>query len=355
MRLIKLGGRIINMDLVVEVKVHAEKITIYFAVPNENGAMTGVLTDENERAQFLGWVKQNLEELREPPATRRLVPSLAMGAGEGLAPVTSPAQSLRDAEAQKLIQALEEGDAYAPSINAEQAISRALPEAPPAADVNLNVPYIHQMWDTPNSFDGRWACGPTSTAMVLAYYGLLEPKPITLKKPSAHENDYGWYVASSFEHGGRTFDDQAKTKTGAAPGLYGAIVHDGMAQGDIKVEGVHKGFLPVLRTFFTPVGNTVEFVAKPTWKEVSEALDEGHPVIISGHVFGYPHIIVIRGYAYDKADNVFHWIVNDPHGYMNKGTYNGENVAYRWREIYHPDGEPSKYMFRIRGPFKPTP
>lgn len=247
---------------------------------------------------------------------------------------------------------------YAPSLEPEDVRraldERASPATPPDPNVNLDVPYIHQLWDTPDRFDGRWACGPTSTAMVLAYYGLLEPHPIEASKPFKHTSDYGWYISNSFTHGGRTFDASSGTKTGTGRGLYGAIVHDGLAHADTVVGNLHKGILVVLRHFMQGVGNTVEFVNKPTLRDVWTSLDDGHPVIISGNVFGWPHILVVRGYKYYEEWNAMHWIVNDPHGYENKSTYDGGGVTYRWWEIYHPKGSPSKYMYRIRGDFKPA-
>jgi uncharacterized protein YvpB len=263
-------------------------------------------------------------------------------------------QVTSDEEAQRLLDELEREIEYAPPIDADQAISFALRQPPANTRVNLDVPYIHQMWDTPDSFDGHWACGPTSTTMVLAYYGFLEPKPIQASKPIEHENDYGWYVCNAFSHGDRTFDARAGGPKGSSgQGIYGAIVHEGVAQAIRNVNGLEKGILPVLRHFMKPVGNTVEFVSKPTRRDVINSLEEGHPVIISGNVFGWGHVIVIKGYAYNEATDTFHWIINDPHGYRNAGTHDGLNVAYEWKEIYHPSGEPSKYMFRIRGPYKP--
>ena len=101
--------------------------------------------------------------------------------------------------------------------------TRAL-RTPPRADVNLDVPYIHQLWDTPEDFNGKWACGPTSAAMVLAYYELLESRPIECPDPDPHTNDYGWYVSGVFTHNGQTFDATAPTKDGQGAGIYGTVV-----------------------------------------------------------------------------------------------------------------------------------
>jgi hypothetical protein len=234
--------------------------------------------------------------------------------------------------------------------DAPPAIAFSLPRAPLTPTVNLAVPYIHQLWDTPDHFDGHWACGPTSTAMLLAAYDLLEARPIKVSYPTRHHSDYGRYASNPFDHHGRTFNDAARTPTGTGSGLYGAIVYDGLAQASRSVNGVEKGILPVLRHFLAPVGNTVEFIPRPSRRDVVTSLDDGHPVILSGNVFGWGHILVIRGYAYDEASNVYHWLVNDPYGYRVAGNHDGEGVAYRWQELHHPAGEPSKYLFRVRGP-----
>src|SRR5207237_10679520 len=44
-----------------------------------------------------------------------------------------------------------------------------------APAVKLAVPYIHQVKDTAENGNGNWACGPTSVAMSLAYFGKLDP------------------------------------------------------------------------------------------------------------------------------------------------------------------------------------
>lgn len=257
-----------------------------------------------------------------------------------------------DEEAQALVEAVDSPE-YAPSPDdGDDALpSFSQPTPPHTWNVNLNVPYIHQLWDTADNFNGRWACGPTSTAMVLAYYGVLAPQPITVTStPQPHTSNYGWYLSNTFAQGGRTFDATARTESGArAPGLYGAIVDEpGIAYADKQVSGVSKGVVPVLRHFLAPRGNQVRVIAQPTWRDVTASLDEGHPVILSGNVFGWPHILVIRGYWYKADSDDFFWIVNDPHGYRNGGEWNGGNVVYRWWEIHQ--NSPTKYMYRISGP-----
>ncbi len=259
--------------------------------------------------------------------------------------------------------ALEQGSDYPPPLTDEeseqirqdaQGGTRSL-KSPPRADVNLQVPYIHQRHDTADDFHGAWACGPTSVAMILAYYGLLEPRPIHLANPVPHESPYGWYLSNRFTHNGRTFDKSAATQSGAAIGLYGSILDqfNGLWLASAGATGGAKGILPVLESFMQPIGNRVRTIMKPKPEDVIASLDEGHPVILSGDVFTWKHILVIRGYYRDPASGRIHWIVNDPDGYQVRAGYDGGNVVYAWEEIHDPQGANrggSKYMFRISGP-----
>ncbi|NOK62511.1 MAG: hypothetical protein GFH27_549293n245 [Chloroflexi bacterium AL-W] len=46
------------------------------------------------------------------------------------------------------------------------------------------VPYIHQLWSTPEWFNGSWACGPTSSVMAVAHYRLAANRIWVLGQPS---------------------------------------------------------------------------------------------------------------------------------------------------------------------------
>src|SRR6185295_3500983 len=98
-------------------------------------------------------------------------------------------------------------------------------------------PYINQVWDTANSVNGNWACGPTSVAMVLSYYGRLDPWPLEAKSvkaygkansasPPAHPGrDYAQYITAPFTYKGRDFTRATKDPAGhKVAGLYGSIV-----------------------------------------------------------------------------------------------------------------------------------
>jgi hypothetical protein len=238
-------------------------------------------------------------------------------------------------------------------------VTRAI-ASPPQADVNLNVPYIHQLWDTPDEFHGSWACGPTSALMVLAYYGLLEARPIQISKPTLHTSLYGWYISTVFTHRGKIFSEKSDTKTGSAAGLYGAVVDRiGDGWGAHWASNRGRGIKPVMDVFLPTVKNKAKIIEQPkqngsrflqrqTAEDAMKAcLDSGHPLIVSGFFNNkLDHLIVVRGYFRD-SNGVLQWIVNDPYGFKTDQSYDGNNVVYSFEEIN------PKWLVVFSGPFAP--
>jgi hypothetical protein len=222
---------------------------------------------------------------------------------------------------------------------------------PPRSDVDLAVPYVHQLWDTPTDFNGHWACGAACAAMVLAYYRLLAPRAIELPLPVPHVNDFGWYVARVFTHEGRTFDALSETRTGTGAGLYGAVVDRiGTGWGAHWRSPRDRGIRPLMDAFLPRVGNTVRFVGEPkrdgtvfmqraaAEQTMRSCLEAGHPLIVSGRFTfrgtTYDHLVVVRGYFDDPATAERHWIVNDPYGFETTGAgFDGEGVGYTFDEL----------------------
>jgi hypothetical protein len=252
---------------------------------------------------------------------------------------------------------------YPPIPNAAslEANDRALPQ-PTRALVNLDVPHIHQLWDTPDGFDGHWACGPTSSAMVLAYYGLLEAHPITVNVPGqgSHSSEYGWYLSNPFVHNNHTFNATAEAPGHkAVPGIYGTVVDNhpkiGWATAPDDLNGRHKGIRVLMQRFLPSVKNTMTVQAglrdlprADVEALFKQTLDRGHPVIVSGTLFSWQHIIVLRGYAKHPTTGRWQWVVNDPFGYRTDGRPGGGNVVYEYGEIK------PKWMVRFAGPHVPN-
>lgn len=214
--------------------------------------------------------------------------------------------------------------------------------------------------DTPDDFHGSWACGPTSLLMVLAYYGLLEARPIQVSTPFLHTSLYGWYINHDFTHRNKTFSEKSDTKTGSAAGLYGAVVDrigDGWGAHWASSRG--RGLKPVMDVFLPVVNNKARIVEQPkrsgsrflerqTAEETMKAcLDSGHPLIVSGFFNNsLDHLLVVRGYFRDE-NGTLQWIVNDPYGFQTDQSFDGNNVVYSFEEIN------PKWLTVFSGPFVP--
>ena len=234
--------------------------------------------------------------------------------------------------------------------------------------VKLPVPYIHQVLDIGGA-NGNWACGPTSVAMVLAYYGKLEPWQDYLARlaatPTSQITNYELritnstssgvsvpeagktrtstpgakalnsksrgdtpsgtprpglsfapYVTEEYTNDGFTYSATARDPSGqSVAGLYGTICPNGLADWSrmafvLKQHGLSGRHIPV------------------TLEGVAAALDRGHPVIIGNDLTAVGHIIVAIGYT-DNGN----LIVNDPYGNRFASGYGGtrgEGLYYAW-------------------------
>ncbi|MBF6611997.1 MAG: C39 family peptidase [Chloroflexi bacterium] len=206
-----------------------------------------------------------------------------------------------------------------------------------AAAVRLPVPYIQQVNDIAQAGDGNWACGPTSVAMTLAYYGKIEPwgeylaqqvtasaspgaapdPPQSVKAISG--SDYAPYVTNSYTNNGRTYSASAPDPRGnMLAGLYGTISPNGLADWQTMVS--------VLQWH----GLSSNYVGA-TWDGVVGALKRGHPVILGNQLTSQGHILVVIGYTTDG-----NLIVNDPYGNRfipGYGSNNGNGVVYPWKRV----------------------
>jgi len=227
---------------------------------------------------------------------------------------------------------------------------------PGAARVKLAVPYIQQVNDTPNNIDGDWACGPTSVAMSLAYFGKLQPwgqteandnvTALGLPSPSATPPtptptatpqgiDYAHYVTNVYTNGGHIYSAVSADPHGTlVAGLYGTICPTGEASWPMMAE--------VLQWH----GLSSQYVSD-TWDGIVAALKRGHPVLLGNMLTSAGHIILVIGYTADG-----NLIVNDPYG--NKfapgyGSNNGNGVIYPWKRIT------ALHALEVIGTYPPPP
>ncbi len=207
------------------------------------------------------------------------------------------------------------------SRRASPALPTPLPPSPSwrsSPVVIPGVPYLHQVYDTPNHFNGDWACNATSAVMTLAYYGVLDQWDTTVDVPSPHVSAYGNYVSEIYTVNGHTLDVGSPDPDGdIAYGGYGYIV-----QGDWEDT---KGHMAEYIGFHGPE-SSVDW--SPSWDKVIAEVQAQHPFVVLTSITSVGHYIVNIGYHTDQHTAVF----NDPYGNKNAGymNYDGAGAQYDW-------------------------
>lgn len=204
--------------------------------------------------------------------------------------------------------------------------------------VNLDVPYIHQCYDTPDNFDGRSACGPASAVMALAYWNKVDPWPDTCSWPEPHTSDYGNYISREYTYDSYTFSTTTLDPSGnPSAGAYGHMVDDP------NVGAV----LNKLVDYLNIHNCNSEGIMNPSESQVKAELDSGYVVLASTELTEDGHWVLIKGYTQDG-----YYVVHDPNGcaandpgeapyYGYNGdpvwglhfNYSGDNVLYKWDEM----------------------
>ncbi|HST03575.1 MAG TPA: C39 family peptidase [Chloroflexia bacterium] len=187
---------------------------------------------------------------------------------------------------------------------------------PGKAALTLPVPYIHQVNDI-SSADGNWACGPTSVAMVLAYYSKLQPWPGSDASASADSgSQFAPYVTNVYTNSDHTYSALAADPQGKmVAGLYGTISPTGLADWSR------------IRQVLQWHGLTSQNLSV-SFEGIKAALDRGHPVLIGNDLTAAGHVLVAIGYT--SNDQL---IVNDPYGNRfasGYGSNDGQGVYYAW-------------------------
>ena len=184
-------------------------------------------------------------------------------------------------------------------------------------DIILNIPYLHQVYDTKNEFDGRWACGPTSCVMAVQTYNKLPNWGTLCSSPYEHMSLFGRYISDIYTYNGITYDWLSYDPSGnPAYGAYGYICPSGGAVwANMKQYIVWHNINSFMDT-------------SPTWSEFLQEIDNGYPVVVSTQLTSAGHIILGKGYV--EGEHTL--ISNDPYGNKNSGypNYYGSGAFYDW-------------------------
>jgi Tol biopolymer transport system component len=181
-----------------------------------------------------------------------------------------------------------------------------------------SVPYIHQVYDTPNWFSGSWACGATSAMMALQYYSTLPNWDCTVSVPTSHVSHFGRYICETYTYNGYTYNTASPDPNGtSATGGYGYIVRNDWAdtRGYMRDYIIQHG-----------LGSSVDW--SPTWSELQTEVNNNHPFVLLNMLTSAGHYITTIGYFSGQQTAIF----NDPYGNKNNGymNYSGAGVYYDW-------------------------
>lgn len=181
------------------------------------------------------------------------------------------------------------------------------------------VPYIHQAYDTTDTFCGSWACGATSALMTLTFYNLMDPWPCTCSTPYVHESLYGRYISETYTYNGFTFDIRSKDCASAwARGGYGYIVQNNWE--DTKTH---------MAEYISYHGPSSYVDWAPTYAKIQNEVNNVNPFVLLNSLTSAGHYITIIGYHTTQ----YTVVCNDPYG--NKNTpgypsYDGTGAQYDW-------------------------
>ncbi len=182
----------------------------------------------------------------------------------------------------------------------------------------FDIPYLHQAYDTPDWFNGNWACGGTSAVMCLAYYGILPKWPTYVSSPERHISEFGRYISDIYTYRDYTFNIGGQDPNGKTGyGAYGYIIQNNWAdtKGNMASYARRHG-----------LGSTVDW--SPQRAEVMQEVNQKLPFVLLNSLTTSGHYISVIGYE-KEATTV---IVNDPWGDKNRGYPNnyGQRAKYDW-------------------------
>lgn len=197
------------------------------------------------------------------------------------------------------------------------------PAAPPPAYEThaVDLPYMHQLWDTPDNFDGGWSCGAASCVQTVARYQALPRADIGVSWPYAHTSTHGWYIPNAYSFNGYTYDTWGVAKSADCQGSHGFICLS------------YGGALWAQMVSFLNQHGVGSAYAITSLESVVNETNAGYSMIASTSVLGYGHIIAVRGYLSSGGSPIHTLVVNDPYGNAGSGdwgNFDGAGVGYDW-------------------------
>ncbi|MBN2362743.1 hypothetical protein JXL83_01265 [candidate division WOR-3 bacterium] len=183
---------------------------------------------------------------------------------------------------------------------------------------SLDVTYIHQVYDSPDWFNGHWACAPSAALMVVSYYGLLPAWKCQCSSPYSHESFYGRYICERYMFNEFDYNLAADDPVGTPSyGGYGYMW-----------TGSYSPYSRMVQ-YYLNHGLSASRDDTPTFGETVNELNAGYPYSMCVGLTTSGHLVLAVG-------QVLNWhtiIFNDPYGNKNTAgypSYDGKYARYDW-------------------------
>ncbi|HOK38249.1 MAG: T9SS type A sorting domain-containing protein [Bacteroidales bacterium] len=181
------------------------------------------------------------------------------------------------------------------------------------------VPYTHQVYDTPDSHYGYGSCAPTCAIMAISYYNRLPKWPVSVTKLYPHISNYGNYVCTKYRFNEYYFENSATTSGGdVAYGGYGYMW--GLGSPNSKMRNY------IELHYFE---STQAWNSSVTWNSVTNEIDNHYPLPMCAMLTSAGHLILTKGYVVGQRTLIF----SEPYGDKNTPSwpsYDGHKVYYDW-------------------------
>lgn len=193
---------------------------------------------------------------------------------------------------------------------------------PPSYDRSaVDMPYMHQLYDTPDNFDGGWSCGPTASLQTIAKFGNFPNADIGVSWPSPHTSHWGWYVPNNYNYNGYQYDAWGVAKSSDCQGAHGFVCRE------------YGGAVWSYMTTFMSQHGVASWSAGTDFNTLVGEVNAGYPMVASTSVLGYGHIIAVRGFLTSGGSPIHSIVVNEPYGNAGSGSwgnFDGEAIVYDW-------------------------
>ncbi|HNQ68509.1 MAG TPA: PKD domain-containing protein [Bacteroidales bacterium] len=181
------------------------------------------------------------------------------------------------------------------------------------------VPYTHQVYDTPDAHYGYGSCAPTCAIMAISYFNILPKWSKNVTKLYPHTSDYGYYVSTKYRLNEHYYEESATTSGGdVANGGYGYMW---AAKGP---NGTMRNYMQLHY-----MESSQLWSSSVTWAGVTNEIDLDYPLPMCAMLSSAGHLVLTQGYIVGQHTLMF----SEPYGDKNTPSwpsYDGYNAHYDW-------------------------